>query len=92
MSTLHIVNKTGQPFSLCLRSLGEHDVILFIEDGVYNLHASPEALADIGQTIYALASDCRARGVLIDGDRIRLASMDDFIELTEQHSKTLSWF
>lgn len=92
MSTLHIVNKTGQPLSLCLRSLGENDVIMFIEDGVYNLQMSSDTLPDMDRAIYALATDCKARGILIDENRIKLASMDDFVDLTEQHDKTLSWF
>ena len=91
MSTLHIVNKTGQPLSLCLRSLGVNDAIIFIEDGVYNLLSPSAGLADISQAVYALANDCEARGVLPDG-MINRITMEEFVVLTEHHPKTLSWF
>ena len=92
MSTLHIVNKTGQPLSLCLRSTGPNDAIIFIEDGVYNL---PEILLKsihINQPVFALKDDCSARGLDIGDSSVDCISMDQFVALTEKHTKTLSWF
>ena len=62
MKTLHIVNKTGQPMTLCLRALATGDAILLIEDGVYNLlHHQPDC------ELFVLEADARARAVAVLG-------------------------
>ncbi|WP_159819953.1 sulfurtransferase complex subunit TusB [Colwellia sp. 20A7] len=41
MTTLHIVRQsafTTNDYSQCLQVLGDNDVIVFIDDGCYNLH------------------------------------------------------
>ena len=95
MSTLHTINKTGQPLELCLRSLSKGDSLLFIEDGVYQLLEAMDVLEDVSHSckLYALEADLVARG--ITGDSQILASpvsYRQFVELTESHDKALSWF
>ena len=92
MSTLHIVNKTGQPLELCLRSLNQDDTVLLIEEGVYNLLESNEKLTGIDQKILVLGDDCKARGIKIDRNDINTISIDEFVVLTEQCSKIISWY
>ena len=91
MSTLHIVNKTGQPFSLCLRSLRSEDAVIFIEDGVYNLQEMNARNIQIKQPGFALLDDCLARGLNISDNTVDGISMDQFVALTEQYTKTISW-
>ena len=95
MSTLHTINKTGQPLELCLRSLSQGDSLLFIEDGVYQLLEAQDVLEDISRSfkLFALDADFAARGV--SGASQILAtpvSYRQFVELTESHDKILSWF
>ena len=92
MSTLHIVNKTGQPLTLCLRSLNPDDAIIFIEDGVYNLHEMACRNIQINQPGFALLDDCHARGLNISDKAVNGISIDQFVALTEQYTKTLSWY
>lgn len=92
MNTLHIVSKTGQPFSLCLRTLRSNDAIIFIEDGVYNLPEMTFQNIQVKQPAFALLDDCYARGLDISDKPANGISVDQFVTLTEQYSKTLSWF
>ena len=95
MSTLHTVNKPGQPLELCLRSLSEGDALIFIEDGVYLLLEALDVLEEVSHSfkLYAIDTDLAARGVT--SDRQKLAepvSYRQFVDLTESHDKVLSWF
>ncbi|MGI9276188.1 MAG: sulfurtransferase complex subunit TusB [Endozoicomonas sp.] len=95
MSTLHTINKTGQPLELCLRSLSQGDSLLFIEDGVYQLLEALDVLEDVSHSfkLYALEADLAARG--ISGDSQIFAtpvSYRQFVKMTESHDKILSWF
>lgn len=100
MSTLHIVSKSPENHSALSRSLvfsSKGDSILLIEDGVYcALSAQSEkiySLNILNLPIYALKEDILARGIsnLID-DRVQTVTYDGFVELTETHSKSTSWF
>jgi len=92
---LHMVNKS--PFSncaleSCLRFVGDGDVLLLIEDGVYAATAGTvksdlvESALRNKLAVYALQADVEARGLdkMIEG--VQLASYDDFVALLEVHN------
>ena len=84
--------KPGSHWRLCLRSLGPDDGIIFIEDGVYNLNEMIGTNIQVSQPRYTLLDDCKARGLDISDQEVKGISIDQFVLLTEQYSKTLSWF
>lgn len=83
---------------LDLIELQENSVLLLYQDAVYlaidgetQYSAQIRSLA-AKQKVYLLAEDLSARGLankIID--QIILASYADFVALTIQHNKTLSW-
>ncbi|GMQ88438.1 MAG: sulfurtransferase complex subunit TusB [Gammaproteobacteria bacterium] len=91
---LHTVNKSpyaNTTLESCLRFVGEGDVILLLEDGVYaaasgtsKSHLIEKALDT--HTVYAMQADVKARGVenLIEG--VALADYRDFVKLLEKHT------
>ncbi len=91
MRTLHIINKTGNPLTLCQRALTEKDSILLIEDGVYLLAESSDTLTLLSQQhpIYALEADVNARGMVANS--IELASYQRFVTLVSEYDRTISW-
>lgn len=103
MSSLHLVSiapTAGTALADCLRTASPGDTLLLLQDGVYAgvAHAAgPAALlreaAANGITLYALLADVDARGLahrLHPG--IRLVDDNGFVELTERHPRTVSWF
>lgn len=95
MSTLHTVNKPGQPLELCLRALSMGDSVLLIEDGVYALFEAGDILAEVIRAVpvYVLEADVMARGVTNrDELEIELVDYPGFVQLTEAQDKVISWF
>ncbi|WP_281648619.1 sulfurtransferase complex subunit TusB [Parendozoicomonas sp. Alg238-R29] len=100
MTLLHTVNKSfSHPAgSLAEVALGQGDALLFIEDGVNSLidgSLSAKHLATFAQqySIYCLKADVDARGISSRlPSWVTPVSFDEFVALTEQHEKTLSWF
>ena len=95
MAILHTVNKTGQPFTLCLRTVNEGDTILFFEEGVYVLFEESNILIELIKNIaiFVLEADIRARAInMNDHQNISVIDYPGFVSLTESHDKVLSWF
>ncbi len=99
-TTLHTVNKPASrpALQLARAALAKGDALLFIEDGVTTLtdHSfSAKELESVAadHKLYCLHSDAQARGLLeyLPG-WVETIDYDGFVQLTEQHSKTLSWF
>lgn len=103
MSTLHLVSTSptaGTALADCLRGATPGDTLLLLQDGVYAAvaHAPMPALllreaAANGIGLYALLPDVDARGLagrLHPG--FRLVDDNGFVELTERHPRTVSWF
>lgn len=92
MSALHLLARTTAVAS-CLACVGEEDVILLIEDGVYAA-AMPDRLGEAaGVAIYALIEHLTARG--LDPERVgrpvRLADFPRFVELAVAHECIVNW-
>ena len=101
MPILHTVNKS--PFEkdsleTCIAHALEGSSVLLIEDGVYaaangTLMELPIRTAMQRLSFYALANDCKARGLaeaeLIDG--IDLVDYGGFVDLVTGHDSVQSW-
>lgn len=94
---LHIINKspyTSNALQECLRFAAGGDVILLIEDGVYNAakHAEIAAALNANVKVYALKEDIGARGhagKLTTG--VTVTDYAGFVELTVLHRLVQSW-
>jgi tRNA 2-thiouridine synthesizing protein B len=97
--TLHIINKSPQQHhSLqdCLAVCTQGDAILLIESAVYAAVAASDycqQLKQSGLPLYALYPDVLARGLsgLLD-NQVQPISDNEFVQLTIEHSSTLSWY
>jgi tRNA 2-thiouridine synthesizing protein B len=93
---LHILNKSPFSLSSCLDAfalLNKGDVLLLIEDGVYNaLIGSAYLLKNSDISIFALQDDIIARGIqnkLLP--EVKLIDYKDFVELTIQYYPINNW-
>ena len=95
---LHILNKPphSDAAAQMLSIVAEGDGILLIEDAVQALlHADWQgwdAAADV--SVCVLKEDAASRGLsgaALNSQAI-LVDMEGFVELTEQHTKILSWY
>lgn len=96
MPSLHIVNHspyTHSTLSDCLAHIGESDVILLIEDGVYAIqHALyQDTQATSPNKIYVLKNDMLIRGVDIT-PAINTVNYNEMVTLTEHFHPIQSWF
>ena len=101
MPILHTVNKS--PFErdsldTCVAHALDGSAILLIEDGVYAATSGTVVEARIREAMgrlrfFALASDCKARGLdessLIGG--IALVDYEGFVDLVTGHDNVQSW-
>ncbi|MTI12341.1 sulfurtransferase complex subunit TusB [Sansalvadorimonas verongulae] len=100
MAYLHTINKSPEHPALTQATvaLNTGDTLLFIEDGVNALIAgslNAKAVKDIADTypVYCLKADVQARGLMNRlPNWVTVVDFDGFVALTEQHTKTLSWF
>lgn len=93
--SLHVINKTdSRLWSTCLGALSDDDALLLIEDAVF---AAVPGYCDAVRIlpsvqVLALADDLAVRGI---SDRIppgvRQVSWRDFVALSLQHDKVVSW-
>ena len=102
---LHTLNKTQSDVSLnkaLTNACSGEDSVLLLEDAVYQLLA-PDLLSSenhwscIAKTIYVLAEDARARGIVkheINSalTNISFVSYEGFVALAASHNKTISWY
>lgn len=96
MSCLHTISRSPKHELLqaCIKVINPGDGILFIEDGVYYC-CDKELLSSISRdnSVYGLREDLIARGLRDKQDAlVEVVGYHKFVELTVQHSKTVSWF
>ena len=99
MAMLHTVNKSPyqcNTLESCLKHVGDGDVVLLIEDGVYAAVKGGKAAemlsSENGVKICALSADVKARGLegkLIDG--IEVVDYGGFVDLVVETDKTQAW-
>ena len=90
---LHTINKSPFESSTlqdCVRFIGDDDIVLLFEDGVYaaiDNSKKSDVINAILKTnkVYALQADLKARGInsLIDG--VEIADYEKFVDLVEEH-------
>lgn len=91
---LHIV-KHSRHLSEVLNYALADDCILLVEDAVYAVlsdHKNHLLILNTPQAFYCLTADAKARGVIIPpkGD-VKAADFSDFVDLTAQYSRSITW-
>ena len=92
MSCLHIVNCAlgEQELQRINNSFAKGDCLILIEDACYNLSGRPSH--KLIQNAYILTIDAKVRGVSLDQNHPnQVKDYDDFVALTLQFDKTLTW-
>ncbi len=99
--TLHILSKPPghQLFNTCIDTLDTKDSVILIQDGCYALNSFAETLLNHGGatgqhrdiTVYALREDITARGINPKIHDITIVNYVEFVELTVNHKRTVSW-
>jgi len=91
--TLYIVNtppNTPNRLQACLDLIQADDHLLLIENGVYWASEGLScSLQDLPCSATALESDCLARGVI---SALPTCSDDEFVDLTAEYPRSVSWF
>jgi tRNA 2-thiouridine synthesizing protein B len=90
---LHLIQKSPfqtQYLSECLNIASKDDAFLLMQDGVYAIQKSD--FIQHNKNIYALESDLNARGLSVENTKVSVISYSEFVTLTEQHNKVLSWY
>lgn len=101
MSTLHIVRQSAfltSDFAQCLSVISQHDALVLIDDGCYNLNHTllkPLLQDSIAQsnatpTINVINSHAHARA-LKTPESVNLIEMAEFVELTFIHQRVITW-
>ncbi|UAA37299.1 sulfurtransferase complex subunit TusB [Paraneptunicella aestuarii] len=95
---LHIIRQSSashQSLHQCLKYKQTDDGILFISDGVLNLclqHNIPLLKTpELSNKLFVLESDLTARNLPIHSLDVKQLSYQEFVELTLQYEKTLTW-
>ena len=97
MSMLHVVNKSPYErnnLGTCVGYVGEADVLLLIEDGVYAAVKGGSAAAQLqGLDVSVLGPDLAARGIgedkLVGG--VKVVDYAGFVDLVEAKDKVQAW-
>lgn len=99
---LHIVNYSFSEIDEAKRllaRLGEQDILLFIESGVFSLVKTSISAGEIESRIhqsegFALSSDLAARGITVNSmlSGIRIVDYSGFVRLAVEHGPVQSWF
>lgn len=95
---LHIIRQSStahQGLHQCLKYKQAGDGILFISDGVLNLCLQQNIpllnTAELSNKLFVLDSDLTARNLSIHELDVKQISYQEFVELTLQYEKTLTW-
>ena len=96
MPTLHIVRQsafTSDDFKQCLQVTRINDIIVFIDDGCYNLShtliSTIDSKANISLNI--IGKHAQARGIAIDETLYNTINMNDLVQLTLKTSRVITW-
>lgn len=92
---LHIVKSNDNKNLENLKQLiDKNNAIILIEDGVYYCQFHQEKINYLSNNypIFALKDDLMKRKISLQNNRIKIIGFDDFVDLTCQYHKTISWF
>jgi tRNA 2-thiouridine synthesizing protein B len=96
MPTLHIVRQSAfntNDFAQCLEVLRNGDVIVFIDDGCYNLHHKLINTVDSNAKIQlnVMEKHAQARAIIINKSLYTAINMNTLVELTMTTSRVITW-
>ena len=96
MPTLHIVRQSAfnsDDFSQCLHVIRNNDVIVFIDDGCYNLHHKLINTIDneAGIQLNVMDKHAQARAITIDEALYTAINMNDLVNLTLTTDRVITW-
>lgn len=96
MPTLHIVRQSAfnsDDFAQCLQVLRNNDVIVFSDDGCYNLHHKLINTIDNKASIQLNVIDKHAtsRAITIDENLYSIINMNDLVNLTLTTDRVITW-
>jgi sulfur relay protein TusB/DsrH len=96
MPTLHIVRQSAfnsDDFAQCLQVLRDNDVIVFIDDGCYNVH-HPLIKTINSETkiqLNVIQKHAQARGLTIDKALYTAINMNHLVQLTLTTNRVITW-
>lgn len=96
MTTLHIVRQSAfntNDFFQCLQVLGNEDVVVFIDDGCYNLQHNLINNIDNNKSIElkVIEQHATARAIVIDENVFAKTTMTDLVSLTFESDRVITW-
>jgi tRNA 2-thiouridine synthesizing protein B len=76
----------------CLNIISSEDGLLLSQDGVYAMKNQKllPALLQLSN-VYLLKEDLKARAITIENPEFKQISFDQFVDLSLQYNKVLSW-
>ena len=95
---LHIINKSPSncsAFNDALPFINENDTVLLIDDGVYASITNHAAITEPKEKqcrIAAIKEDLEIRGLAIENTHIENITMKEFVKLSFNCKKTISWY
>ena len=96
MATLHIVRQSAfitNDFFQCVQVLGNEDVIVFIDDGCYNLkHRLITSIdSELNIQLNVIEQHAGARGIIINDKVFTKTTMKDLVSLTFENTRVITW-
>lgn len=96
MPTLHIVRQSAfntNDFAQCLQVLRHSDIIVFIDDGCYNLHHKLINTINnqAGIELIVMEKHAQARAISIDESLYAAINMNTLVELTMNTDRVITW-
>ena len=96
MTTLHIVRQSAfntNDFFQCIQVLANKDVIVFIDDGCYNLQHNLIKSIDGNKNIKlrVIEQHAKARSIIINEEVFTKATMTDLVSLTFESDRVITW-
>jgi sulfur relay protein TusB/DsrH len=96
MPSLHIVRQSAfnsDDFAQCLQVLRDNDVIVFIDDGCYNVHHPliHTINRDASIQFHVIEKHAKARGLAIDETLYTLINMNNLVQLTLTTNRVITW-
>ena len=89
ISTSPFENNT---LSQCLKRMAIEDGLLLIQDGVYAIKHQDSLLSlQALPNVYVITDDLKARAISPEDTSFKLISFEQFVDLSLQYSKVLSW-
>jgi len=96
MTTLHIVRQSAfnsNDFFQCLQVLGNKDVVIFIDDGCYNLQHTLINSIDSNKNIQlkVIEQHANARSIAINEEVLTKITMNNLVSLTFENDRVITW-